>query len=108
MDKLVIALGPVFAAGLAVQQFLEFLSPLVDKLKWDKKTVMGLASVSLGFILTIGAGLRVLQPLGAYRSQVIDVIVTGLIISAGTEGLNSVMKFLGYAKEKKKSEVQEG
>jgi hypothetical protein len=35
----------------------------------------------------------------------LDVFVTALILSAGTEGFNSIMKFLGYAKEGKKAEA---
>jgi hypothetical protein len=102
MDKLVVALGPAFAAGFAVQQLLEILSPLVDKIKTDKKLVLGLLSLLIGLVLAFGAGLRVLQPLGvANVNFVLDAIVTALIISAGTEGFNSIMKFLGYTKDKR-------
>jgi hypothetical protein len=50
---------------------------------------------------------RVLQPLGVANADVVDVIVTALIVSAGTEGFNSIMKFLGYAKEDKKADTVE-
>ena len=102
MDKLVVALGPAFAAGFAVQQLLEILGPLVDKIKTDKKLVLGLLSLLIGLGLAFGAGLRVLQPLGVANVPfVLDAIVTALIISAGTEGFNSIMKFLGYTKDKR-------
>ena len=122
MDKLVFALGPAFAAGFAVQQLLEILDPLFDplskkiieKIKMiqpigvvDKKIVLGIISLILGFVLTIGAGLRVLRPFLIIRADFLDTIVTALIISAGTEGFNSIMKFLVYAKENKKSETTE-
>ena len=106
MDKLVVALGPAFAAGFAVQQLLEILSPLVDKIKTEKKLVLGLLSLVIGLVLAFGAGLRVLQPLGvANVNFVLDAIVTALIISAGTEGFNSIMKFLGYTKDKRGQDV---
>jgi len=106
MDKLVSALGPVFAVGFAVQQLIEILSPVVDKIKSKKKEILGLASLVIGLVLAWGTGIRVLQPLGVDTAAVVDVVVTGLIISAGTEGINSIMKFLGYAKEKKQSEIK--
>jgi hypothetical protein len=119
MDKFVFALGPAFAAGFAVQQLLEILDPLLDPLSnkiineikstqlIDKKIVLGVISLIFGFILTIGAGLRVLRPFLTVRANVLDIIVTALIISGGTEGLNSIIKFLGYAKENKKIERAE-
>jgi hypothetical protein len=52
-------------------------------------------------------GLRVLEPLGATTSATWDALVTGLIVSAGTEGFNAIMKFLGYSKEKQKADAAE-
>ncbi|MGD0174858.1 MAG: hypothetical protein ABSC61_10625 [Anaerolineales bacterium] len=37
MDKLVMALGPAFAAGFAVQRLLEILDPLLDKINFVKE-----------------------------------------------------------------------
>lgn len=99
MDTLVLALGPVFAAGFAVQQFLEIMDPLVKKIGLPKRITHGFISLAVGFMLAIGAGLRVLAPLGVEKAGIFDVFITALIVSAGTEGINSVMKFLGYAKE---------
>jgi len=122
MDRLLMALGPAFAAGFAVQQLLEILDPLLGPLtikiikkvkgvkfiqEVDKKIILGIISLIFGFILTIGAGLRVLRPFMNARADFIDIIVTALIISAGTEGFNSIIKFLGYAKEHKKGEAGE-
>ena len=105
MDKLVLALGPAFAAGFAIQQFLEFVSPLANRYKQRKKLVMGSCSLVIGMVLSFGAGLRVLEPLGVVEAGIFDPLVTGLIISAGTEGVNSVMKFLCFAKEAKAQAV---
>lgn len=106
MDKLVVALGPAFAAGFAVQQLLELLDPLLDKIKAEwKKALLSIVSLVIGLALAFGAGLRVLQPLGVTNADFWDAIVTGLIVSAGTAGFNSIMKFLGYAKEEKKADA---
>lgn len=108
MDNFVRALGPAFAAGFAVQQLLEILDPLISRLfgpEADKKAIQGLISFLVGLVLAFGAGLRVLEPLGIHEAGLIDAFVTALIISAGTEGINSVLKFLGYSKEKQKGEA---
>jgi hypothetical protein len=109
MDKLITALAPVFAAGLGIQQLGELLSPLVDKISADnKKIVLGLVSLTLGLVLAFTAKLHVLQLLGvtpASGLDTVDAIVTGLIISGGTEGINSILKFLKYTKEDKKNEA---
>jgi len=106
MDKLVLALAPAFAAGFALQQLLELLDSFFAKIKdpADKKLLMSVVSLVVGLILAFAAGLRVLQPLGVTQADILDGIVTGLIISAGTEGFNSILKFLGYAKEERKAE----
>jgi hypothetical protein len=109
MDKLITALAPVFAAGMGIQQLGELLSPVVDKISADnKKIILGLVSLTLGLVLAFTAKLHVLQLLGvtpASGLDTIDAIVTGLIISGGTEGINSILKFLKYTKEDKKNEA---
>src|SRR5690242_9796129 len=106
MEKLVTALAPVFAAGFAIQQFLEIPGTLIDiyggtKFQQYKKAILGIIGGVIGFIL---AGyiddLRVLKILVATMNNAtgiqaaLDIFVTGLIISAGTEGVNSILKFL--------------
>ena len=111
MDNLVAALGPAFAAGLALQRLMEILDPLLDKIKLfkdNKKVVLGLVSLAVGLFLAIGLGLRVLRPLGVVGADLADIAVTALIVSAGTEGFNSILKFLGYAKENKKTIAARG
>ena len=106
MDKLVVALGPAFAAGFAVQRLMEILDPILEKVKFFqdyKKIILGVVSLIVGLALAFGVGLRVLHPLGVTNADFLDAITTGLIVSAGTEGFNSIMKFLGYAKEDKKA-----
>jgi hypothetical protein len=106
MDTLILALGPAFASGFAVQRLLEILDPLLDKIvviKNNKKIALGLVSLIIGLILAFGMGLRVLRPLGMANVDFLDAITTGLIVSSGTEGFNSILKFLGYIKEDKKA-----
>ena len=117
MDKLVTALAPVFAAGFAVQQLLEILTSILSIdtnatfQKWQK-AILGFVSLVIGLVLAFGVdSLRVLQPLfmdpsGKPTAQInpfLDHIVTALVISAGTEGVNSILKFMKYAKEDKKN-----
>lgn len=106
MDTIVIALGPAFAAGFALQQLLEILDPLVEKFaKENKKMFLAIISLLFGLALAFFAGIRVLVHLGFTGPDLWDAIITGLIVSAGTEGINSIMKYLGYAKENKKEEA---
>ena len=108
METLVLALGPAFACGFALQQLLEILNPIIEKTAKDnKKLFMGLISLAFGLILSFGAGLRVLAVFGYVGADFWDAIVTALIVSAGTEGINTIMKYLGYSKEKKKGNLQE-
>ena len=105
MDTLVKALGPAFAAGFAIQQLLEILDPLIIKIigQADKKLVLGIVAFIVGLVLAFGVGLSILEPLGVADTGIWDTIITGLVISAGTEGINSILKFLGYTKEKEKA-----
>jgi len=110
METLVKALGPAFAAGFAVQRLLEILDPVLEKVQLFtdyKKITLAVISLIVGLALAFGVGLRVLRPLGAADSDLLDAVVTALIVSAGTEGFNSIMKFLGYAKEEKKVDAAE-
>ena len=107
MDKLIIALAPVFAAGLGIQQLGELLSPLLDKISTEyKKVIFGLISLTLGLVVAFNFDLEVLKLLGApptHRNW--DQFITGLIISGGTEGVNSILKFLKFKKEETKNEA---
>jgi hypothetical protein len=105
-----VALAPTFAAGFAIQHADELLDPLISKLSGNsetlKKTLMGWLSFLFGTIVTVSLQLRVVKAFGGPTgglNDVIDAIVTALIISTGTEGVNSIIKFLGYAKDQKKA-----
>jgi hypothetical protein len=126
-----VALAPGFACGFAVQQALQILDPVVQWIlnlvgglfhKKDdeknqpidgdtKRAVLGLISFVIGMLIADFGHLNILTALiSALKSQVevsswIDILVSGLIISAGTEGFNSIMKFLSYQKEAAKSDA---
>ena len=126
--NLVQALGPAFAAGFAVQRLLEVLDPAINPIFGGdvndtkpgdrvllgfltKRLALGIASFAIGLWLAFGAGMKVLGPLGLYSLSappfhlwLADGFVTALVISGGTEGFNSIMKFLGYAKDQKQAD----
>jgi hypothetical protein len=100
------ALAPAFAAGFAIQQLLELADPVLDQIPKDwKKPVLSLIALGMGLALAIGAHLHVLAPLGVDVDSAWDDIVTGIFISGGTQGFNSIVKWLGYSKDKKKSDA---
>lgn len=114
LDKIVTALAPVFAAGFAVQQLLEILTSFFDLdsrqvFQKYKKPILGAVAFALGCALASQLDPGVLGILKADGAKVpdrtLDVLATALIISAGTEGVNSILKFLKYIKEDKKREA---
>jgi uncharacterized membrane protein len=109
VGNIIKALAPAFAAGVAVQQLLEILDPIVVLIfkAPNKKLVLGIISFVIGVFLAWSfSAFRIVQILlNDEPNWVIDVLVSGLILSAGTEGFNSIIKFLGYAKENKKGDA---
>jgi hypothetical protein len=55
-------------------------------------------------VLAFGFGLRVMAPFGLHTVGWLDGLVTAILLSAGTEGSNSIMKVLQYYKENLKQE----
>lgn len=108
IGTLVAALAPAFAAGFALQRLLEILDPILDKIKSGdhKKVVLGLISFVSGLGLAAWSPMRVLSHLlmpPASIPEFLDYLVTALILSGGTEGFNSIVKFLNYKKEETKA-----
>ncbi|HEX2832306.1 MAG TPA: hypothetical protein VHW00_04785 [Thermoanaerobaculia bacterium] len=103
MDKIVVALVSAFAAGFAVQQLLELVDAIFfgNVLGANKKAVLAWISFFAGLALSVQ--IRVLSVFVPTVNPVIDVFVSALVISAGTEGLNSILKFLSYKKEEQKA-----
>jgi hypothetical protein len=103
ITNVVTALAPAFAAGFAVQQGLQILDGFINL---DKKVgpvtktgLAGLVSLLLGIVFAT-QGIHVLSGLSTTKyPDWVDTIVSALVISGGTEGFNSIMKFLGYKKD---------
>jgi hypothetical protein len=101
-----------FVAGFIVQRFLEILDPLTTKLVKDpntKKIVLGLVSLAIGCTLASCMDIRIfhelLKPENTKLPNWLDVLFSGVFISAGTEGFNSLMKFANYKKEASKADA---
>jgi hypothetical protein len=110
------ALAPAFAAGFAVQRITEILDPLLAAVSGDDVKRKGFFTALVTFVIGYSAAwaldIRVVEHIATHSpwtktNYEIDKLVAGLIISAGTEGVNSVLKFVGYAKEKQKAEAAE-
>jgi hypothetical protein len=110
MDQLTTALGPVFVAGFAVQQFLEILTSILNldsnvSFEKYKKAILSSASLVMGFLLA--SCIPSLRVLHAVDPKTVlngwDLVITAFVLSAGTEGINSIIKFIKYSKENKKA-----
>ena len=119
MQQLIMKLAPVFAAGFAVQQLLEILTSFLDldsnpTFQKFKKPILGAVALAAGMVLAIDLNLAVLQPLLTLADEkvtltggklIFEYLVTGLVLSAGTEGINSIVKFMQHAKDQMKPDV---
>ena len=100
MNPLVESLGPVFIAGFALQQLLELLDPVLERmLKSQKAWILSALAFLLGLGITLVLGLRVLRPFGLTRGGWLDAILTALLISSGTKWLNDLLKIINYKKQ---------
>jgi hypothetical protein len=107
MDSLIEALAPAFVASFALQQLIELLDPILDKvLKPHKKWILSVVSLITGFALTLGLDLRIMQALGVTRLPWLDVILTALFITGGTKAINDLIKLIGYKKEELKTRLK--
>ena len=102
------ALVVPFAAGFVVQRVLEILDPLFpDSIQKPtrKKIAMGVVSLAMGWWLA-SSGIHVFKAMGATTmSDWQDILLSGIFISAGTEGFNTLLKFANYKKEASKADA---
>ena len=69
-----------------------------------KKILLGVMSITLGSAIALSLNsVRILQAVGLTSQW--DWFITGLIISAGTEGANSVVKLMQYVKDAVKTKT---
>ena len=103
-------LAPIFAASVAVQQILEAISVFVEE-KYGpakKKAILGIVGFVIGLVFAAYFDLNVMSYFQVPRSGgLVDKVLTALMLSAGTEGVNSLVKFLKYLKEDKKATAAE-
>ena len=107
MDDFTRAMGAIFVAAFALQQLIELLDPILDKVipPGNKKWVLSALTLIVSLLLAFGLNLRVLAALGASVPPVFDAIVTALFITGGTKGINDLLKLIGYHKEAAKSRL---
>jgi hypothetical protein len=96
---------PIFIAGFAVSRLLEFAAIIWQRVAptRDKTLAMAVLSVVMACLLTWGAGLKVMA---TPEQPWVGGLITVLVLSAGTEGANSILKFLNYKKEETEAKVK--
>jgi len=101
------ALTSAFAAGFAVQQALEILDAtlFVRLPAIGKRAALAWTSLGLGLLFAGFGQILILKALKITAEAWIDTLISALFISAGTEGVNSLLKFLQYKKEEQKGEA---
>jgi hypothetical protein len=70
-----------------------------------KKAVLKLLSLVLSWFAAQALGIDVLQGTGVPDEGWLHSLITIVALAGGTEGVNSVLKYAGYAKENKKNEA---
>ena len=96
-----LALLPVFTSGLAIQRLIEIVDALRAPVRRAEGMVMLVSVACAAIILGLGQGnMLILTKLGfAPKFGPLDYVVTTLVMSAGTEGVNSILKILGNTKD---------
>ncbi|HEV2962123.1 MAG TPA: hypothetical protein VG649_09890 [Candidatus Angelobacter sp.] len=104
------ALAAPFVAGFAVQQAVEVIGSICalneefDKNVKLKKATFSLLSLLFAWLIVACAGLDVLQPfIQGDPGKFIHRFTTIIFLSAGTEGFNSLLKWLNYKKDDAKA-----
>ena len=106
MNPLVESLGPVFIVSFALQQLIELLDPILDRvIKAHKGWILSVIELVSGLFLTLALGLRILQPFGITRLPGLDVILTALFVTGGTKWLNDLLKIITYKKQEVKAQA---
>jgi hypothetical protein len=99
MDELVEALGPIFIASFALQQFLELVDPALELfIRKHKAWIMSAIAFVFGLLLTLLLNLRVISIFAATQFGWLDALVTALFIFGGTKWLNDLLKIVQYRK----------
>jgi hypothetical protein len=114
IDDLIKALTAPFAAGFVVQRLLEILDPFTFAKIFPnpnaKKAAMGVISLAVGLGIAFAVPVEMFHPLlqKACKPEVaywLDRVLSGVFISAGTEGFNTLLKFANYKKDANKADA---
>jgi len=112
-DSIIQTLTVPFAAGFVVQRFLEILDPLTSKFLGNpntKKAVLAVVSLLIGWLIAWQIPVELFHALLKPATDTgitpgFDHFLSGIFISAGTEGFNSLLKFAQYKKEATKADA---
>jgi hypothetical protein len=112
-SDLVKALTAPCAAGFVVQRMVEILDTYTTAKIADpsrKKFAIGVVSVVIGCGLAFGLHLRMFHTIMQFDCDdfwmnLADYFGTGIFISGGSEGFNSLLKFANYKKESSKADA---
>lgn len=129
MEDILVKLLGIFVLSFIVERFLEVFSALYEgikeifrdeipkerqrteeknkeKEKIKKTALCAVFGVIIGILLSWGLDIGILHELELVTdAKWQDYVLTGLAIGGGTEPIHSLVAFLGYKKEEKKSEV---
>jgi len=108
MDDLIKALTVPFVAGLVVQRVVEILDTYTTAKIANsnlKKFVIGVVSLILGWLLARYGHIQIFSALKWQMDASLDVFASGIFISGGSEGFNSLLKFANYKKEASKADA---
>jgi hypothetical protein len=102
-----------FSAGFVLQRFLEIVDPFTTAFIKDpnrKKLILAVISLIVGCVISGWGEVHIFEALGHRLGEgriggYLEILASGIFISAGTEGFNSVMKFANYKKEASKADA---
>jgi hypothetical protein len=94
--------------GFAIQRLVEICDALRQRLRRAEGIVMLISVVCAALVIWLGGeNFLILKYLGFDKNtRALDYAVTTLVMSAGTEGVNSIMKFLGNKKDETWAKVR--
>jgi len=92
------ALLPIAPVGVAIQRVLEIVNAIESKDRRKEAVYLTLSFLIALLIVRIGGDKWLILHLREGVNGVIDYLVTALVFSAGSEGANSLLKFISYKK----------